>query len=393
MTEHSISPDRRSRATLKLPQEERAGRSSGKKIRYAVVGLGDIAQQAVLPAFAQVENAELKALVSGDPVKREALGRKYKVPSYSYERFEECLGSGEVDAVYIALPDTMHREYTVRAANAKVHVLCEKPMAETEAECDQMIQAAHGNNVKLMIAYRLHFEGANLEAIGIAHSGQLGELRVFESANTQEVEVGNIRLRRKTGRGPLYDVGVYCINAARYIFRAEPTEAFCFHSSRPDSRFREVPEMSTAVLRFPGDRVASFTCSYGASRVNSYRVIGTKGDLRLDPAFDYSGELKRYLSVDGNTEERTFPKRDQFASELIYFADCILQDQDPEPSGVEGLADIRVVEALYRAAAEKRPVEILPLHRSRYAVPEQEIEIPPVAKQNLIHAESPNGEK
>jgi glucose-fructose oxidoreductase len=393
MAKHSISPDQRPRATLKLPQEERAGRSSGKKIRYAVVGLGDIAQKAVLPAFTHVENAELKALVSGDPLKREALGRKYKVRSYGYEQFEDFLGSGEVDAVYIALPDSLHCEYTVRAANAGIHVLCEKPMAETEAECDQMIQAAHMNNIKLMIAYRLHFEGANLEAIGIAQSGQLGELRIFESVNTQNVEAGNIRLQRKTGRGPLYDVGVYCINAARYIFRAEPTEAFCFHLSRPDDRFREVPEMSTAVLRFPGDRAASFTCSYGAARVNSYRVIGTKGDLRLDPAFDYAGELKRYLTIDGNTEERTFPKRDQFASELIYFADCILQDQDPEPSGVEGLADVRVVEALYRAAAEQRPVEILPLHRSRYAVPEQEIEIPPIPNQDLIHAKSPNGEK
>ncbi len=127
--------------------------------------------------------------------------------------------------------------------------------------------------------------------------------------------------------------------------------------------------------------------------MNSYRVIGTKGDLQLDPAFDYAGEIKRYLTVNGKTEERKFPERDQFASELIYFADCILQNQDPEPSGVEGLADIRVVEALYRSAEERRPVAIRPLQRSRYPVPEQEIENPPVKAPAVIHAESPTGGK
>src|SRR6185295_17825210 len=141
-------------------------------------------------------------------------------------------------------------------------------MAETEAECDLMIQAAHENNVKLMIAYRLHFEAANLEAIEIANSGTIGKLRAFEATNTQQVAPGNIRLRKETGRGPLYDVGVYCINAARYIFRDEPTEGFCYHTTGPDERFREVPEMSTVLLRFPGERVAYFTCSYGASKVS-----------------------------------------------------------------------------------------------------------------------------
>ncbi len=251
MAEHSISPDQRSEATLKLPAEERAGRTLGQKVRYAVVGLGDIAQEAVLPAFVHTDNAEVKALVSGDPIKREDLAHRYGARGYSYQEYDKCLASGEIDAVYIALPDSLHREYTVRAANAGIHVLCEKPMAETEAECEQMITAAHANNMKLMIAYRLHFDGANLEAIGIAQSGEIGELRIFESANTQQVVEGNIRLQRKTGRGPLYDVGVYCINAARYIFRAEPNEGFCFHSTHPDNRFREVPECLQPCSAFP----------------------------------------------------------------------------------------------------------------------------------------------
>src|SRR4051794_28243950 len=179
----------------KLPQRERAGRPLGKRVRYAVVGAGHIAQAVVLPAFEHTGDSELKAIVSSDPEKRDELGNRYHVRTYSYEQYDECLRSGEIDAVYIALPDTMHCEYTVRAARAHVHVLCEKPMAPTERECVEMIEAARHNNVKLMIAYRLHFEAANLDAIGLAQSGRLGELRAFESVNAQNVAEGNIRLR------------------------------------------------------------------------------------------------------------------------------------------------------------------------------------------------------
>ncbi|HZA52995.1 MAG TPA: Gfo/Idh/MocA family oxidoreductase, partial [Candidatus Udaeobacter sp.] len=160
-----------------------ASKREKEKIRYAVVGLGHIAQAAVLPAFAHAKrNSVLTALVSGTPKKLTALGRRCGLHSlYSYDQYEECLHSGEIDAVYIALPNNMHAEYSVRAANAGVHVLCEKPMAVTERQCDSMIRAAHKNRVKLMIAYRLHFEEANLEAIATVRSGRLGEPRIFTS--------------------------------------------------------------------------------------------------------------------------------------------------------------------------------------------------------------------
>jgi predicted dehydrogenase len=376
-------------------QDEKSGR-----IRYAVIGAGDIAQTAVLPAFEHAPHAQLTALVSGDPKKRDELGCRYRIPKvYSYESYDECLRSGEIDSVYIALPDSMHCEYTVRAAEAGIHVLCEKPMAETEADCERMMRAARENKVKLMIAYRLHFDEANLDAIAIAQSGKLGELRIFDSVNTQNVAPGNVRLKRATGRGPLYDAGIYCINAARYLFRDEPIEASCAHSKKKGAeRFNEVPEMSSATLRFPGDRIATFTCSYGASKVSSYRLIGTKGDLRMDPAYAYDRELKRYVTIDDETEERSYPVRDQFAPELEYFADCILadlilNDSDPEPSGMEGLADIRVIEALQRSASEGRPIGIPPFQRQRRPGPEQARESPPSKKPDLIKAESPTGDK
>src|ERR1043166_7437463 len=190
-----------------------------KQVRYAVVGLGHIAQVAVLPAFGNARrNSRLGALVSGDPVKLEELGAKYHVdPRYSYERYDEMLKSGEVDAVYIATPNSLHAEYAIRAAQAGLHVLVEKPMAVTEEQCERMAEAARTAGVKLMVAYRLHFERANLEAIEVARSGRIGEPRIFTSTFTMQVEPGNIRLQHALGGGTLYDIGIYCINAARGV--------------------------------------------------------------------------------------------------------------------------------------------------------------------------------
>ena len=155
------------------------------------------------------------------------LPTKYKInKTYGYERYADCLASGDIDAVYIALPNNMHRAYTEGAAEAGVHILCEKPMAVTEQECESMIDAASRNDVKLMIAYRLHFEMGNLSAIRSVRDGQIGEPRIFRSAFCQQVTPENSRLQSALGGGPLYDIGVYCINAARYIFQAEPQEVF-----------------------------------------------------------------------------------------------------------------------------------------------------------------------
>jgi glucose-fructose oxidoreductase len=190
----------------------------GEKVRYAVVGLGYISQIAVLPAFAHARgNSELTALVSGDPKKLQAMARKYRVKhTYSYEQYTECLDSGEIDAVYISLPNNMHRGYAESAAQAGIHVLCEKPMAFDENECENMISATEEASVKLMIAYRLHFEPANLHAIEVVNSAKIGEPRIFNSIFSQQVRVGNSRLQKDVGGGALYDMGIYCLNAARY---------------------------------------------------------------------------------------------------------------------------------------------------------------------------------
>ena len=336
-------------------------RSTQKKIRYAVVGLGHIAQVAVLPAFKHARrNSELTALVSGDAKKREVLAQKYHVRSAaSYDQYDNLLRSGDIDAVYIALPNNLHAEYSIRAAQAGIHVLCEKPMAVTAIECAAMILAARKHDVKLMIAYRLHFEEANLKAIQIVKSGKIGEVRFFNSLFSLQVKDGNIRTRENLGGGTLYDLGVYCINAARYLFQAEPQEVFACGANNGERRFREIDEMTAAVLRFPNDRLATFISSFGAADAASYEIVGTKGRLRVDPAYEYVMALRHQLTMSDKTFSRTFGKRDQFAPELLYFSDCIIKDREPEPSGRDGLADVRVIESLYRSAAVGKPNKAL----------------------------------
>jgi predicted dehydrogenase len=378
-----------------MPRASRQAKKKAEKktVRYAVVGLGHIAQVAILPAFAHAENSELTALISDDPEKLDKLGRRYKVKArYSYDQFEECLQSGVADAVYIALPNHLHREYTERAARAGVHVLCEKPLAVTEEDCLSMIQSCEENGVKLMTAYRLHFEEANLKAIDLVQGGRLGEPRLFDSVFTMQVKEGDIRLNpRELGGGPLYDIGVYCINAVRNLFGAEPMEVMAFSANNGERRFQQCEEMTSAILRFPGrERLASFTCSFNGADVGAYRVVGTKGDLVMDPAYEYAEGLTQRVTIDGRTRERTFPKRDQFAPELISFSDCILTGAAPEPSGWEGFADVRVIRALYRSADTGQPVSLAPFSKEDRPSLDQEIHRPAVRKPELVNTEAPS---
>jgi glucose-fructose oxidoreductase len=362
------------------------------KIRYAVIGLGHITQVAVLPAFKHANNSEIAALITGDPTKARALSKRYRVNAYRYDDLETALDEDQIDAVYIATPNTLHREHTERAARVGVHVLCEKPMATTEADCNAMMRAAEKNKVKLMIAYRLHFNDANLRAIEIGQGGDLGELRYFNSLFGMQVAAGNIRLRKKLGGGTLYDIGIYCINAARYLFRDEPIEVVGLTANNGQKRFAEVEEMVGALLRFPGERLATFTSSFGSADLGYYELVGTKGWLRLEPAYEYVGELKCLINIGERKTEKTFKRSDQFASELIYFSDCILNNREPEPSGEEGLADVRIINAIYESARTRRPIRIKPVPKSRRPQGKMKIKRPPIKKPKVVKASSPHPE-
>ena len=360
----------------------------GTRIRYAVVGLGHIAQVAVLPGFKHARrNSELVAVVSGDRTKRREIAKRYRLPhAFTYDDFDACLQ--HVDAIYIALPNSMHAEYTVRAAKAGVHVLCEKPMAVTVRECQQMIAACRRGGVKFMVAYRLHFETLNLSAIDLARRGDLGTLKFFASSFAMTVRRGDIRTKRACGGGTLYDIGVYCINAARYLFRAEPTVVSAISVNSGLATLAEIDETTAAILQFGDDQVATFVTSFNAADVAAYRIVGTKGHLHADPAYEYAEGLEYTVTIDGKTKRKAVAKHDQFGPELVYFSDCILNDREPEPSGAEGLQDVRIVEALYESARTKRPVRIPAFDKRRRPTSRQRITRPGVRKPPLIKVQS-----
>jgi predicted dehydrogenase len=366
-------------------------RRRAKRVRYAVVGLGHIAQAAVLPAFRHASrNSELVALVSGEPRKLRALGRRYRVEHLcNYDELDALLADDVVDAVYIALPNDMHRDFAIRAARAGKHVLCEKPMAVSARDCETMIHTARSEHVKLMVAYRLHFERANLEAVRIARSGQLGELRFFSSDFAMQVRDGNIRLQREKGGGPLYDIGIYCINAARMMMGEDPVAVWCTTTKSRDPRFREVEETAIGVLRFRDERLASFSCSFGAADRSTFTLTGTRGSITLDPAYEYAQGLSHTLRIGGREKTRHFGKSDQFAPELLYFSSCILNDREPEPSGEEGLEDVRIIEAMHRSARTGRWTPLPAPSRKERPSLRQENRRPAVSREpRLVGVES-----
>jgi glucose-fructose oxidoreductase len=361
-------------------------------VRFAVIGQGYFAQAAVLPAFAQARECELRAIFSEDQTKLKSLKRKYGVAAaLGYEQYDEYLRSGEVDAVYIVLPNDLHRDYAVRAARAGVHVLCEKPLAVTSADAEAITAACDQNRVRLMVAYRLHFEAATLEAVERVRRGDLGRPRFFSSTFAMQVQDDNIRTKRARGGGPLLDLGIYCVNAARSLFGAEPSEVTAMSATRRgDRRFKEIDEQVSAVLRFPDDRLAQFVCSFGAHDHSSLAVIGDKGRLRLDPAYDYATDVTVETEIEGKKpQEKTFPKRDQVAAELVAFARCIRENRDPEPSGEEGLADLRVLEAIQRATESGRSEKVAAVQRRARPSKQQKIERPAHDMPDLVHVEPP----
>jgi predicted dehydrogenase len=370
---------------------------TSRTLGYAVVGLGWIAQAAMLPAFRNARrNSRLVALVSGDAEKRRALAARYDLPAsatYDYDEYDACLERDDVDAVYVAVPNHLHREYTVRAAEQGVHVLCEKPMAVTAGDCQAMIDACRAADVRLMIAYRLHLDPANLHAVDRVLQGAIGETRVFSATFTQQVEQGDIRLMApEKGGGPLYDIGIYCINAVRYLFRAEPEAVWATRVSRPQPRFDDAAEAMSCVLRFSGSRLAAFTCSFGAHATSVCHLIGETGELRMNNAFSFRGQREVAVRTGDGQDGREFPDADQFGPQLLYFSDCILERRDPEPDGEEGLVDVRIIRALHESLEAGRMVDVAAA-RDRRPVPDQAISCPAVEEPAMVNAAEPSGDR
>lgn len=332
-----------------------------RKIGYAIVGLGRYAEL-IMSKFAECDHARLTALVSGTPAKLERFGAQYGIPPshrYSYADFDRIRDNPDVDIVYVILPNALHAAYTVRAARAGKHVMCEKPMAVSVEECRTMIAACRAAGRKLMIGYRSRFEPYNRLAIQLAQSGFVGPTRIVTSEHGFNAQPNQWRLDRAlSGGGSLMDIGIYSLNAVRYLTGEEPVEVSAIESTdRSDPRFRTVEDRISFLLRFPSGIEATCVSSYSSNH-NAYRVVGTEGWIELEPATSYEGQAMR-IRRDGRTAARTVPAgKGQHAAQLDHLAECILSDTQPLVPGEEGLADLRVIEAIYRSAREGRRVAL-----------------------------------
>jgi len=331
-----------------------------RKIGYCIVGLGRISMHHFMPAIKMSSKSRVTALVSGHRDKAERMAAEYGVPSrniYSYENYDAIAQNREIDAVYIALPNSMHAEYTIRAGKAGKHVLCEKPMAISVEQCRAMIQACENAGKKLMIAYRCQYEPTHLRAVQLIREGKLGSIQSIESAFGFPIAPNDWRLDKTlSGGGPLVDVGIYCLNASRYLTGAEPAEVAGFSSVvDQDGRFAQVEETLSWTMKFPGGALANCTCTYGSQMRGYFRVCGSRGTLTMDPAFNYDKPHLLAQFDGGDTLDVASDEADpmQFLREADHMADCILQNNAPKTSGQEGLRDTELIAQIYRSCDRK----------------------------------------
>jgi len=330
-------------------------RAEERKVGYCIVGLGRIASH-FMPAIRASRQARITGLVSGHREKAERIAAQYGVPKtaiYDYQNYEEIARNQDIEAMYIALPNGMHAEYTIRAARAGKHVLCEKPMATTVHDAEAMIEACRKATKKLMIGYRCHYEPTNLRAVQLIREGSLGKIQAIESAFGFNISAGEWRLDKKlAGGGPLMDVGIYSLNACRYLTGEEPAMlAATWSVIDDDGRFKEVEENVSWTMRFPSGVVASCNTTYGAPMPGFFRVHGSKGVLEVDDAFAYEG-LRFTARIEGRPAiDEPNPERDpsHFVREADHFARCILENKEPKSPGEEGWKDMNLLMEIYES--------------------------------------------
>ncbi|GGN40153.1 Gfo/Idh/MocA family protein [Deinococcus daejeonensis] len=341
------------------------------RVGFALVGIGKLTAEELIPAARTSEHAYVAALVSGEPDKGQGFARALGLTdgdAYTYEQFGELAGREDVQAVYIVTPNSLHREYATRAARLGKHVLCEKPLGVNAEDAQAIVDACREAGVLLMTAYRCQYTPEHWAARDAVQGGTLGDLRLLHSIHAQvEDDPEAWRLKRElAGGGPLPDVGIYSLNTLRFITGQEPEWVFATqHQPGGDPRFQEVEASMSALLGFPGGVSATIQTSYAAVKTTSLRAMGEKGSLNMEPAFPYDG-LKVQVSGEGGTHEPTFPEYDQFTLEFDHFAGCIRSGDTPWTPGEEGVQDHVIMDALYESARTGQVVR-LPTHTKRDA--------------------------
>lgn len=336
----------------------------GKRIGYAVVGLGSISQVAVLPAFAHSEKAKLVAVVSGDKNKAKKFAQDFSAcEAYTYAELSQCLKNPQVDAVYIATPPGEHEKYAVAAAKAGKHVLCEKPLAATVKQARNMVSVCHRNKVLFMTAYRKYFEPSSLALKKMITTGDLGRIDIIHTLFAEHRPLGDnspswLFSKKLCGGGPLTDLGVYCINTTRWLVDEDPISATGISWVREKRRYKQVEEGVAFRLDFKSGIILQGTAAYSAAFSSFVHVHGEKGWAELGPAFAFEEERRLSGKIGGKWFDKTYEPIDEFVLELDAFADCIREGREPEPTGEQGLRDIIIIDAIYRAVKQRRTVAI-----------------------------------
>jgi predicted dehydrogenase len=338
--------------------------ASGKRIGYAVVGLGSISQVAVLPAFANSKKARLIAVVSGDKAKAAKYAQQFGASqACTYDEFSRCLENPQIQAVYIATPQGEHEKYAIAAAKAGKHVLCEKPLAATVQQARRMVDTCRRHSVLFMTAYRKYFEPSSVMLKKMITSGELGRIDILHTLFSEFRAYGDnspawLFSKKLAGGGPLTDLGVYCVNTTRWLVDEDPIAASGVSWARDKRRYKEVEEGIAFRLDFKSGLVLQGTTAYSAAFSSFVHVHGEKGWAELGPAFAFEEERRLCGKVGGKWFDKTFPAIDEFALEIDELASCINESREPEPNGEQGLRDVIIIDAIYRAVKQRRTVAI-----------------------------------
>jgi len=336
---------------------------AGKKVGFAVVGLGNITQGFVLSSFAKCKNAKLVAVVSRDKAKAARVARKFKASAhYSNEEYAACLANPEVEAVFVATPNGLHECFTVQAALAGKHVLCEKPLAATGEQAARMVAACRQNRVLLMTAYRKYLEPSTLYLKQLIQNGDLGRIDVIHTAFGELYSPGKslpwLVDSNLAGGGPLMDLGVYCVNTTRWLVEEDPVDVSAQSWARDTVTFWDVEEGISFRLRFPTGLVVQGSATYGAVLSSFIYVQGAKGWASLTPAFPFDEVRQLTGKIGKRAIDRTFPIIDEFGLEIKEFASAIHNRRPVESDGVQGHRDMVILESIYNSARKQRPVVI-----------------------------------
>lgn len=331
----------------------------GKKLGVALCGLGKLSTDQIAPALQKTQHCTLAGIVTGSTGKVDEWRKKYDLPArsvYTYDTMHRMADNDDIDIVYVVTPNALHLEHTIAAAKAGKHVFCEKPLEISVQRCQQMIDACKAAGRMLGTAYRCRFEPHHLECIRIAREQELGAVRVIEAGFG--IDVGRPdqwRLKHSlSGGGALMDVGVYALQATRYLTGEEPVLISATETKTDPVKFKEVDETVTWTAQFPGGAIAYCTASFKVGGIKNFRATADRGWFELDPAYYYGG----IKGVRSDGKPLSFPAIDMFAAELDDFARCVIEQRPTIVPGEEGLQDVKIMSAIYESIRTGRAVKI-----------------------------------